>query len=624
MKNNFSQITGNPAQRTAIAHTDGPAMVLAGPGSGKTFVIVQRIRFLIESAHIDPQTILVITFTKAAALEMQSRFLKLTDQNYPEVHFGTFHSVFYQIIRLSLSGTRLELITEKEKYHILQHILKELAQNYQYAGKTEDAENLNASADVIREILSEISRIKNDGRTPAQCDETHPMKKYFEQIFPAYQKMMKELGKIDFDDMMTDCLSLLKRNPALLEKWRSVFRYILIDEYQDINLLQFQIIQLLAAPHNNLFIVGDDDQSIYGFRGSRPDIMLNFRSFYPDAKSVFLGINYRSCPEILQVSAAVIAENKIRFQKEMVAGETQQSGAFALTSYPSRQLEYTDIIRHLKAAPEAQSGSAILFRTNAEAAAAAEMLAEAGLPFQSREQLKSPYEDPVIEDLLMYLKFACEAPKRQYLFRIMNKPVRYIRRESIPAERVLQNDMLRYYHAQPSMQHTIRKMFRDFEMLQHLRPSLAIRYIRFETGYEAFVMQQQKGAARTELKEKMDQFQKKAGDYMDSRSFLRAIEEAKENFADNIQDRPKKTGVHLMTLHAAKGLEFDTVYLPDLNEGIIPNRKSVTDTQIEEERRMLYVGMTRAKQALCMSYITGTGENPMMPSRLIRCLKQRS
>lgn len=624
MKNDFSQITGNPAQRTAIAHTDGPAMVLAGPGSGKTFVIVQRIRFLIESAHIDPQTILVITFTKAAALEMQSRFLKLTDQNYPEVHFGTFHSVFYQIIRLSLSGTRLELIAEKEKYHILQHILRELAQNYQYAGKTEDVENLNTSTDVIKEILSEISRLKNDGKSAAQCTETHPMKKYFEQIFPAYQNMMKELGKIDFDDMMTDCLRLLKRNPALLEKWRSVFRYILIDEYQDINLLQFQIVQLLAAPRNNLFIVGDDDQSIYGFRGSRPDIMLNFRSYYPDAKSVFLGINYRSCPEILKVSAAVIAENKVRFQKEMTAGEMQQSGAFSMTAYPSRQLEYTDIIRHLKEVPDMQNSSAILFRTNSEASAVTEMLAEAGIPFQIREKLKSPYEDPVIEDILMYLKFANEVQKRQYLLRIMNKPVRYIKRDSIPEEKVSQNIMLRYYRAQPSMQHTIRKMFRDFEMLQHLRPSLAIRYIRFEIGYEAYALQQQKGNDRTELKEKLDHLQEKAKEYMNSRSFLNAIEEAKENFAENIQEHPKKNGVHLMTLHAAKGLEFDTVYLPDLNEGVIPNRKSVTDAQIEEERRMLYVGMTRAKQALCMSYITGTDDNPVMPSRLIRCLKKLS
>ena len=620
-----SEISGNPAQLAAIRHINGPAMVLAGPGSGKTFVIIQRIRYLIENAGIDPQTILVITFTKAAALEMQSRFQKLTDQKYPEVHFGTFHSAFFQIIRLSMSGNRLELITEKEKNNILQHILKNLKDEYLYHNMPQDAEMMEGSIDNIRQLLTEISRIKNDGESPDACEDTHPFKKYFIRIFESYQGMLHELGKIDFDDMILACLHLLQKNPVLLKKWQDMFQYILIDEYQDINRMQFAIIQMLALPAQNLFIVGDDDQAIYGFRGSKPEIMLHFEDYYPQMKKIFLNINYRCCESVLNVSSTIIGENTTRYQKEMKAVKREKAGQVKAFAYQTRQMEYAAIISYFQAHTDCASQSAVIFRTNAEAAAMAEMFAGSGIPFILQEKTKSQYEDPFIQDILAYLDFACGGQQRRHLFMIMNKPLRYIKRESAAnSESITKDIILAFYRGQPQMQKTVNKLFRDCEMLRHLRPFLAIRYIRFEIGYEDYALKQVKPGEREMLRHKMDWLQESAREYMDYHSFIKHISECIEEIRSQTTHAcdAGRTGVRLMTMHASKGLEFDTVWLPDLNEGILPNRKSITPVQIEEERRMLYVGMTRAKQTLMLSYVTGTKENPMLPSRLIRCIRQ--
>lgn len=620
-----SEISGNPAQLAAIEHINGPAMVLAGPGSGKTFVIIHRIRHLIENAGIDPQTILVITFTKAAAMEMQSRFQKLTDQKYPEVHFGTFHSVFYQIIRLSMSGNRLELITEKEKNNILQHILKNLKDEYLYHNMPQDAELMEGSIDNIRQLLAEISRIKNDGKGPDACEDTHPFKKYFIRIFESYQGMLIELGKIDFDDMILACLHLLQNNPALRKKWQDMFQYILIDEYQDINRIQFAIIQILALPSQNLFIVGDDDQAIYGFRGSKPEIMLHFEDYYPQMKKVFLNINYRCCEAILNVANNIIGENTTRYQKELKAEKRENTGQVKAYAYTTRQMEYAGIVSYFKEHHDCVNQSAVIFRTNAEAAAMAEMFAGSGVPYVLQEKTKSQYEDPVIQDILAYLDFACGGQKRRHFFMIMNKPLRYIKRESAAnSENITQDTILQFYRDQPQMQKTVNKLFRDFEMLKHLRPFLAIRYIRFEIGYEDYALKRVNPGERELLRNKMDWLQESARNYIDYHSFMKHISECIEDIQS--QTTPAcdavRTGIRLLTMHASKGLEFDTVWLPDLNEGVLPNRRSINPMQIEEERRMLYVGMTRAKQTLMLSYVTGTKDNPMLPSRLIRCIRQ--
>ena len=281
-----NSLSGNAAQMKAIHHYEGPAMVLAGPGSGKTFVIVERLRFLIEEKKVDPGTILVITFTKAAAIEMQHRFMKITDSSYPEVCFGTFHSVFYQIIRQSIPNNKeLKIATESTKYKIVKDIILKLKSN-----KIIEEDEASDALSLIREIVSEISKIKNIGISPFDCADTVPLKNNFSRIFDEYNCSLKEYGFIDFDDMISECYELLKNNSQLLNSWADRFRFVMIDEYQDINAMQFNVINLITK-RKNLFVVGDDDQSIYGFRGSDPGIMQNFPQIYKNDRPEIINLN---------------------------------------------------------------------------------------------------------------------------------------------------------------------------------------------------------------------------------------------------------------------------------------------------------------------------------------------
>jgi DNA helicase-2/ATP-dependent DNA helicase PcrA len=315
----------NAAQQQAVMHAKGPAMVLAGPGSGKTTVITERLRYLIEQKAVDPASILVITFTKASAIEMQIRFLKLSDNSYPQVLFGTFHSVFYQIIRDSISNKNTGLLIADIKFQteIIRDILSELKAH----GKITRQE-YDEGCENIPDILSEISRIKNLDIDPEQAGMSIPLAGVFPDIFTSYGKKLREFGRIDFDDMIVRCLNLLTQNASILKKWQQRFRFILIDEYQDINPVQSKIVDLLLGEEKNLFAVGDDDQSIYGFRGSDPAIMLAFNEKFASCggRVINLDINYRSGSEILNASKLVIAENKKRLDKNLAAFEGNKKG----------------------------------------------------------------------------------------------------------------------------------------------------------------------------------------------------------------------------------------------------------------------------------------------------------
>ncbi len=621
-KKKFVKPIGNRGQMEAIGHVHGPAMVLAGPGSGKTFVIIHRVQALIEKAGADPGTILVITFTKSAAVEMQTRFLKLTEGKYPEVRFGTFHSVFYQIIRSTELDQNRILITEAEKMNVMKQILRQLQEKYNRSEQREETERLYPTQENIRLCLAEIGRLKNDGAGPEQCKESFPLKEYFQEIYVGYNEMLKELNKLDFDDMIVECERILREKPYLLNQWRNIFRYMLIDEYQDINRLQFSIVQMLALPGNNLFIVGDDDQSIYGFRGSRPEIMLHFKDYYPDAREIFLNINYRCQPQILENACKVIDENKIRFQKQLQAGNKDGNGLVELKAYVTRQSQYEAIVERIRNEGSGIKDAAILFRTNADEAVMAEYLISAGVPFQMKEKLKSFYEDPICLDVLAYLRFAWKGQSREDYYRIMNKPLRYIKRDSAPQPAVTLQQGLKFYNGQPMMQEKIRKLFSHMEMLRRLRPFLAIRYIRKEIRYEEFIL---KGLSEGEKRQRihiLDELQQRSLPFESCREFLKEVEENMEQMQLQKEKLPSEKGsLKLMTMHASKGLEFDTVFCPDLNEGVLPNRKSILPEEIEEERRMFYVAMTRAKKQLCLSYVTGSKESPMMPSRFLRPIK---
>ena len=613
MKNNNFQ--GNSAQMMAISHYKGPAMVLAGPGSGKTFVIVSRIRYLIEVRGVVPSSILVITFTKAAALEMQQRFMKNTDSSYPEVTFGTFHSIFYQIIKNSghYNSKHLEIANESFKQKIIYNILFSIAEKDPLL-----KEEMDSDTDICKNVLSEISRIKNSSLKSDDCNSCFAFSKHFKEIFEKYKRALKEFEKIDFDDMILLCYELLSEDEALLELCRKKYRFILIDEYQDINLMQYKVIELLIGKEKNLFIVGDDDQSIYGFRGSEPRFMLEFADSFKDddPKTYNLNINYRCGSDILNNALLVIGENKERLLKDLKANGSNGPGCLVPLKFTTKENQYNSIKTFLLRQKDNLSNISIICRTNSECMSIAAMLKEEKIPTNLDECSKSFLEAESVMVLINYLKFSCVERRREFFYKFMNKPLRYISREAVPTEIVNEMAVKRFYKSNKRMLEEVNKLFSQINMISHMRPSLSVRYIRKEIGIDR---------AFPKEKEQLDEFEKLARTFEDTKSLLNEMDKKMVEKADDKGVKKRNNGnfVKLLTMHGSKGLEFDMVWIPDLNEGIIPSRGAATDSQIEEERRMLYVAMTRAKQALMISFVTGTKENAMLPSRFLRPIRSK-
>ena len=605
----------NAAQLEAIMHDKGPAMVLAGPGSGKTTVIVERLRNLIENRKVPPSSVLVITFTRAAAIEMQYRFMKITDSSYPEVSFGTFHSVFYQILRSSSSNkdSKIEIATESFKYEVIKDILSSLHGK----GIISDDE-YEDSLQELPEILSEISRIKNMALSPLDCTDSLSVKKCFEEIFGGYNRALLEFGKIDFDDMIERCFRLLSSNERILSEWQKRFRYILIDEYQDINPIQYKVIRLLGGREPNIFAVGDDDQSIYGFRGSDPGIMLKFCEDFSGhlPKQIGLNTNYRCGKEILESAIKVIDENTIRYKKNLVAGEKNGKGIVIARRYADKKRQGEAIALFLDKHRENLSDIAILCRTNSEAMQIAGLLKEHQIPSNLEDRKKSFILDKGVGLVLDYISFAYKGHKRSDFYRIVNKPMRYISRESAGKEVVNEAEILKYYKGNRERQKKVKEFFRSIDMIAHLRPGLCVRYIRKTIGIDKLF---------PESSSELNEFFEYACGFDDMKLFLEDVSALIERETGQNKGNKKKVAdgnrVNILTMHGSKGLEFDIVWIPDLNEGIIPSRNATKVPEIEEERRMLYVAMTRAKQALIMSYVTGNKENPRLPCRFLRPIK---
>ena len=605
----------NAAQLQAVQHTLGPAMILAGPGSGKTTVIVHRLKYLIEEFGAAPQEILVITFTRAAAIEMQYRFMKITDSSYPEVSFGTFHSIFYQIIRSSnrYRNSNLSIATEKFKYEIIGDIITSLKSDGVIS-----AEEKDDFFEEISEMISEISRLKNMGLDPADCSQSLRSQGVFPKIFRLYNQRMNEFSKIDFDDMIIRCFELLTKDRQLLDFWQKRYRFIMIDEYQDINLMQYKVLRLLSEGSENIFAVGDDDQSIYGFRGSDPKIMLDYPKSFAGLtpEIITLGINYRCAKTILDTSLKVISENKFRYKKELSAGKPSFLGSVIPRRFETREIQNARIADFLKKRDCEHESIAILFRTNKEAVALSKVLDLYGVVTNLSEAAKSIYENSAVKLCIEYLSFAYEGCKRSSFLKIMNHPMRYISRESAYKETVRESDILKFYNGNRQRQKVVKELFGHLNMISHLRPALSIKYLRRHVGIDGLY---------PESRNILDEFEKEASFYEDTKALLRDIRERadkeKEAAVSSVKKTDDKNMIKILTMHAAKGLEFDIVWLPDLNEGIIPSRSSVSNEQTEEERRMLYVAMTRAKKALIMSYITGTKESPMLPCRFLRPIK---
>lgn len=592
----------NSRQQEAITFTSGPMQVLAGPGSGKTFTITQRIRYLIAECAVEPSRILVITFTRAAAGEMQQRFHRLIKGagSGSFVVFGTFHAIFYSILKQTGQYRQFTLISETQKRNLLAQILQL------------PMTPLLAENEKIDALMQLIGQVKNNGECFDGLAEDVFSKKELQDIYRDYNEYLLEFLKMDFDDMGLLCLKLFRENPQVLKEWQKKYSYVLVDEFQDINPLQYQIVRLLAQPEDNLFIVGDDDQSIYGFRGAKPEIMQQFLKDYPSARQVLLDVNYRCHEQIVENSMRVIKANKSRFPKEIRAGHGKGAGVI-IQVFPDQEEEYEALLCALQETalhekPEVLSAAAVIYRTNYECSMLAEKLLLRGIPFVMKETLKSRYDHFVIKDLLAYLEFANGNRKREIFHLFMNRPLRYLRKDCARNSTIVLKELLTYYRNDIHMQEVSRTLFHDLEQIGTMRPWLAVNYIRQVIGYDDYLKEAYHIEEGGKLLRIADDFQKEIkrfGSFEELNDYIsqcRALVNEKQKEAeDRIQDK-RLGGVRLMTMHAAKGLEFQTVYLPDVNEGKLPSRQAVTPEALEEERRMFYVAMTRAQKELHILY----------------------
>ena len=624
----------NQAQMTALEHRDGPMMVLAGPGSGKTTVITHRIKRLLE-AGVDPSGILVITFTKAAATEMKERFLRLAREEDEKreqseqrtggsrtgaektffgtadpgprrreacgtsleaagsrVSFGTFHSVFYHILKWAYRFPAGNVISGEEKRQYFKKFLDESEM------EVED------EAEFISSIINEISYVKGERLDLKYYYSQNCPEEWFKKLYDGYDEMLKTTGKIDFDDMLVMCHELFTERKDILAAWQKKFKYILVDEFQDINLLQYQVVRMLALPENNLFIVGDDDQSIYRFRGAKPEIMLGFEKDFSGTKRVLLGTNYRSTKEIVETSLRLIEHNKVRFEKKLEP--FRGSGRpvdFRVFDNPGHEMDtVAQSIRAYHDAGYQWSEIAVLFRTGANSGLMAERLMGYNIPFKLRDVIPNLYSHWIAKDLFAYMEIAAGSRKRSDFYRIMNRPNRYFSRDAFDTPIVSFDRLKSFYQDRDWMEERICDLEADLRAMAPLKPVAAVNYIRKAIGYDDYLRSyaEFRRMKPEELFETADKLAESAAEFATFAEWKEHAARYEEELKKQNQEEGEETKdrVTLSTMHSAKGLEYPVVFVVDANEGIVPHHKAGLPADIEEERRLFYVALTRAKDRL--------------------------
>ena len=607
----------NSAQLKAIAHKSGPCMVLAGPGSGKTTVITKRIEYLIKKHRVKPEEILVITFSKMAANEMRVRFRELCEGEQYPVTFGTFHGIYYGILKWAYNLSSQNILSEEEKYQILQLAVEKSGV------QTEDEK------ESLQEIAEEISVVKNNQIPLTQYCSRYYEDAEFQRLYQIYEKERKKRRKIDFDDMLVLTYELFKERADILKGWQQKYRYILIDEFQDINRVQYEVVRMLAEPENNLFIVGDDDQSIYRFRGAIPDLMLNFPEDYPGTKKIILDVNYRSTKTIVRVAERVIRNNQKRYQKNMITGNPQGENVHVQeTRHPIEESKY--VIKEIQKALLSgvnPNEIAVLYRTSQEARSIVESCMEFGVRFRINEQIPSLYDHFIARDILSYIRMALGERTRQTFLKIMNRPNRYIGRECVDRGEVSFENLRKYYEGKEWMQDRIDQMELDLRMLRKCAPYAAIQYLRKRVGYDTFLEEyaKKRHLKIEDLQDVLAEIEQRAKEHSELEEWISYIETYRERERYQMQKYQEETdAVLLATMHSVKGLEFEQVFVIGVNEGVLPYKKAEVEDEVEEERRLFYVAITRAKKKLYISYVKEKNGKMMKSSRFLSELMQKT
>lgn len=600
----------NTAQQKAVCHETGPMLVLAGPGSGKTTVLLCRISRLLERGLAKPQEILALTFSKAAAEEMKSRFENLNGAS--GVSFGTFHSIFFRILRSRYGWNVEQIFQEEERRSILRNSIE--AEKW-------DIPDLE---EYISQFFSQLSLMNSELEQPNRFTPTGMPVEEFRKLYRAYEGYKERHEKLDFDDMLTQCYQLLREDAAVREYWQRKYKFILVDEFQDVNQAQFACLQILAEKHQNLFVVGDDDQSIYAFRGARPDFLLHFPTLYPAAKKVTLNTNYRSTERIVNLAERVIGNNEVRFVKNMKGiGEAGDKVTFFLAEDAAKEAAHiAEKIGRLLDEGVPLTEIAVIYRTNLQGGAFARELYKRGIPYNLRDNSGNVYEHWVAKDLLAYLLLAENEESDSALRRILNKPKRYIGKDLLAEAETMPYTLLRSFFVCPSLkgwqEENLENLRIDLNQIRKRTPYDAVKYIRKVIGYDEY-LEEFAAYRRTSaqvLQEIADEIMETAKDCADVRSFREQLERLSLQMKEQSRKKgQKRNGVALMTMHGAKGLEFRAVFLPSLVEGIVPHEKGM-DT-VAEERRLFYVAMTRASEKLCLSAILQRYEKERKPSRFL-------
>ena len=599
----------NPQQRLAAETLEGPVLILAGAGSGKTRALTCRVANLMDHG-VPAWSILALTFTNKAAKEMKERITQLVGEQAEDAWISTFHSTCAKILRRDIEklgySRSFVIYDDDDQGAVLKEILKRFNIDEKFLPpreikvKISDAKNKLMSADEW------FAKSERDYR----CQMIH-------DVFSEYEKRLKELNALDFDDLLVKTLTLLAEHPPVLDFYRNKFRYVLVDEYQDTNYAQYMLVKLLTDHSRNLCVVGDDDQSIYGWRGADIRNILDFEKDYPDAKVIKLEQNYRSTANILDAANQVIAHNAGRKEKALwtEAGEGESIKLFCAGDEREEAAWVADRIRHMNRHGEPYGHVAVLYRTNAQSRVIEEMLMRAGIPYKVFGGLKF-YDRKEVRDIIAYLRVIVNPADDISLRRIINVPKRSIGETTVQElmNHARDNDMPLYSaltDLPESLSARPRKCVGDFFMLMTML--VAMKEALPLTDFVKFLIE------KTGL---MEQYQKEDTDEARARveniqEFMGAVEEfargtenaTLEDYLENValvtdMDRAEddKGFVTLMTLHSAKGLEYPTVFMVGLEEGIFPSSRSLLDeNRVEEERRLCYVGITRAQKRLFIS-----------------------
>lgn len=603
--------TLHPNQIHAISHGTGPMLVLAGPGSGKTTVIIQRIRRLTEKMGVSPYRILVITFTKAAAEQMKTRYAAL--QGKTGVMFGTFHSIFFRILRQACGYSLEQVLSEDERRNTMQKLV------------TEARISVQDQEEYIQQFFSQYSLMKNQLQDVSDFMPEGLPKDEFVALTKKFDGWKRRNEKIDFDDMLTECYEVLSQDEKTRKMWQDRFDYILVDEFQDVNRAQYACLQMLAAPKNNLFVVGDDDQSIYGFRGASPSFMLDFPKDFPGTEKVFLDVNYRCSGRIIRLASQVIGTNMSRYEKNIKGDRDlgERINVFvAKDSGEEAELTAQKIARLLEEGMPIEE-IAVIFRTNIQGGAFARALFRRGIPYHLRDGGFHLYDHWIARDLASYLFLAENRDSDASLLRIVNKPKRYISKDLLAEAEQMPYGLLRSLHVCPSLQkwqaEHLESLEEDLRQIQKRKPYEALRYVRKVVGYDEYLSDYAayRKASLSNMIEIADEITETAKGTESGTEFVRKMEELSHQMKEQSKQKGNTHGVTLTTFHGAKGLEFGAVFLPSLAEGIIPYEKGRKGSALEEERRLFYVGLTRTKDRLFLSFTENRYEKPLKPSRFL-------